>query len=308
MTSQEDLIELKVRQSIAKEVSEYREHLETQFKQLKWGLTILIGFVLIVFVWVYGNSYNEMNNSVTYLTSSIQNKINMLEKYAEQQASNRIVDYKVDAALEKRISIRINEISDAVINQNKKDIEKLVSNNISTFLNDQANLKLAEVLDLKVNELKSFDVNGLLLVLPVGTIIPSMLSPDKFAQLPEGTKWTLANGRSVPNTRYAELVGPTVPDLRGMFLRGLNEGRTDGKQDPDNNRKPGDEQDQMFKEHFHNFYSNVYDAGGGDNASWVAHDPGAFGYGHINPPPTKAAGGEETRPNNVAVYYYIKIN
>ncbi len=94
---------------------------------------------------------------------------------------------------------------------------------------------------------------------PVGTIVSSILPPDKFAKavgdvdLPEPS-WILADGRSINGaSTYSQLTGDVkIPDLRGMFLRGMNEGRADGNEDPDRNRIVGQLQMDSFKKHDHN--------------------------------------------------------
>ena len=71
--------------------------------------------------------------------------------------------------------------------------------------------------------------------LPIGTVAPSMLKPSLFAEAVgdvdrDTPAWVFADGRTIAATsRYSQKSGETVvPDLRGMFLRGLNEGRNDG--------------------------------------------------------------------------------
>jgi hypothetical protein len=99
-----------------------------------------------------------------------------------------------------------------------------------------------------------------------------------------------------------------LPDLRGMFLRGLNsfdigKVRDDGKEDPDGkDRSAASFQIDMLQEHNHKVSSKTADTGqkgrklpyrnGGLDGDWQ----------------TENYGGSETRPKNVAVYYYIKIN
>ena len=82
---------------------------------------------------------------------------------------------------------------------------------------------------------------------PVGTIISSMLSYKEF-QKAAGDLWKPADGRSVSaGSRYTKLTGKkTLPDLRGMFLRGLNQfdpvkgPRLDNYRDPEGKeRKAG---------------------------------------------------------------------
>src|ERR1700680_4444396 len=68
---------------------------------------------------------------------------------------------------------------------------------------------------------------------PVGSIIASMLTEAQFQRL-AGTGWILGDGRAVPRTAYSRITGrSSIPDLRGMFLRGQNENRNDGLQNPE---------------------------------------------------------------------------
>lgn len=158
----------------------------------------------------------------------------------------------------------------------------------------------------------------------VGTIISSLLQPAQYASEvgdPETfdstvSKWAFADGRDVAGSKYAEATGDTtLPDLRGMFLRGLNAGRADGLQDPDGvSRKPGDLQEDQFQGHGH-----LHELG----ANGADYSPGTFqgvfgtnsytGPARILDPRTIAKYGDakfgtETRPKNIAVNYYIRIN
>jgi len=89
----------------------------------------------------------------------------------------------------------------------------------------------------------------------------------------------------------------------GRFIRGIDRGET--KVDPVGERGPGSHQEDQFASHSHARPKGVYDAGGGPASSWVAHGR-YFGYGHSNPPATGEAGGNETRPENVALLYCEK--
>lgn len=163
---------------------------------------------------------------------------------------------------------------------------------------------------------------------PVGTVVSSVLPPDKFAIAIgeiEGDdlkrrKWILADGRDVTGTEYARKTGAKpVPDLRGMFLRGI---------DPGSSRNPGSIEKSATAlpvnkafvgttttggEHDHkggaaaSGVGDRYNAGGRDyvvvNVTTTAKD-GA----HSHLVKIDGGGDEETRPVNVAVYYFIKIN
>ncbi len=157
---------------------------------------------------------------------------------------------------------------------------------------------------------------------PVGTVEVSILSPSVFAQAvgdPQSfdssqSVWTLADGREVGGSHYATVTGgETVPDMRGMFLRGLNVARDDGLEDPAGERAAGDTQEDAFQGHGHE-HQRARDAGYTKTGTFL----GAYGLpeyqdGRILEPSDLAGYGSvrydvETRPKNIAVYYYIKIN
>lgn len=170
--------------------------------------------------------------------------------------------------------------------------------------------------------------------LPVGTVIASVLEPNVFLSSGRNKKWHLADGSAVPlDSDYKATIANTsvvdqdrLPDLRGVFLRGMNAGRADGKQDPEGTtRKPGD---------FQNFataaprvpFSGVTDTSGEHNHTHQApRDYGSGAGDHARAKPdgsnTTSSSGEhthavtvsnggdaETRPANVALYFYIKVD
>lgn len=134
--------------------------------------------------------------------------------------------------------------------------------------------------------------------LPIGTIIGTMTPIDTVNEI-----WVLADGRTA-TTEYFQATGnANVPDIRGLFLRGLNVGRSDGKEDPDpdfegNVRIAGSYQADSLKSHSH-----TEDLSTGDNVNIFGG--GSFGGNHIVN--TGATGGNETRPKNMAVFWYVKV-
>ena len=136
--------------------------------------------------------------------------------------------------------------------------------------------------------------------LPVGTVVASMLEKDQFEKA-AGKSWVLAAGQEVKDSKYAKLTGKTtVPDLRGMFLRGANQDRNDAMQNPEA-KALGDYQEDSFKAHFHGGITVPSGNDGGRSGRQDAL------YGK-NSDHTGEAGGAETRPRNVTVNYFIKIN
>lgn len=158
---------------------------------------------------------------------------------------------------------------------------------------------------------------------PVGTVVPSLLTESQF-QSELGTHWVLADGRNVTGTRFASLFGSnTLPDMRGVFLRGKDNGA--GK---DSERALGNYQTDAFQGHQHgqmfgsnaghNIPENTTASTGGTYQSSVGNASGYFsgnfnGYQVITSNIYAGSNGtprtdNETRPKNVTVNYFIKIN
>lgn len=167
----------------------------------------------------------------------------------------------------------------------------------------------------------------------LGTIVASVLEYDKFARIngdpavinPKTSKWIPADGRDIANSDLAGKTGLLkAPDLRGRFLRGLNTFYNNGQapfdpntadvDDPASNRKAGDYQNDELKSHAHGANGHINGSISGSNNT---HDV-AEGDRKWNSDPNlgdhnvaiaiQPTGGNETRPKNIAVYYYIKIN
>lgn len=130
---------------------------------------------------------------------------------------------------------------------------------------------------------------------------PGIIAPFAGNTIPPG--WLLCDGQSTANyPGLAAVVGPNVPDLRGEFIRGLDNGRG-----VDNGRALGSSQGDAFKAHTHTIrtywdghysYSKANQAGDGGSTDGVPAST-------MN---TSSAGGgaTETRPRNIALNYIIK--
>ena len=187
----------------------------------------------------------------------------------------------------------------------------------------------------KIEEAKK----GVLDPLPPGTIIASVLKPELFLTNGREQKWRLADASSIPpNCEYSNILQnmnndvsiastDRLPDLRGVFLRGLNAGRNDGKEDPDgDNRLAGTYQSAATGRpnepfigstdtsgvHQHDFNAaRDYTSGAGSHARAKpsGHTAQTEVAGEHQHQVTITDGGDnETRPANVSVYFYIKIN
>mgnify|MGYP001471603101 CR=1 FL=1 len=119
------------------------------------------------------------------------------------------------------------------------------------------------------------------------------------------TGWLKCNGAAVSRTTYATLfaaIGTTygsgdgastfnIPELRGEFVRGWDDSRG-----IDSGRTLGSFQLDEFKSHTHTFKGSTGSGGSGTSARDAVPETQDTG----------AAGGDETRPRNVALLYCIK--
>jgi microcystin-dependent protein len=155
---------------------------------------------------------------------------------------------------------------------------------------------------------------------PVGAVTPFAGNPNK---IPDG--WLLCDGTVYNRTAYPELFnvigyswGTTgtdlfrVPDLRGVFLRGVSSNSSDGFVDPDKSTRisrysggnignnVGSYQTDEFENHTHtNKTTFIVDGAAG------RYGGGSYGSFSQNPA-INNTGGNETRPQNAYVYYIIK--
>lgn len=164
---------------------------------------------------------------------------------------------------------------------------------------------------------------------PIGHIVSAMLTESQFRAI-HGAGWALADSRStvfgvsVSLTKYGIITGATsLPDLRGVVLRGKNNSRSDGNQNPAGERSLGDFENDQMQGHRHsmdiandagtllstrNYILGYTNPGGSITGPWLA--PANQG---IKDPTTDNTNGIprtglETRMKNVTVNYFIKIN
>lgn len=168
---------------------------------------------------------------------------------------------------------------------------------------------------------------------PIGTIISSFLNWEEFQKTTENNKqtknglwnsefsyWSPCDGREVQNSEFLKITNQShVPDARGLFLRGLNsfdKYELDAginvvlpdQKDPEDNRFRGKFQGDELKSHPHT--TSLYGStGGGNNFAVdgkISSTDNVLRFERSNT--VHPFGGAETRPKNIAIYYYIKIN
>ena len=143
---------------------------------------------------------------------------------------------------------------------------------------------------------------------PVGTIIASMLTPEAMEKFTK--KWILADGSGAPvDSRYFNTISKTVPNLCGVFLRGRN--RDNDPQaltygNPEGPLPPGTYRQDMMLRHNHRVYTGNMGKRGeirGDDGGRRENEEIYTEYF-----PKEANSVNETRPRNVTVNYFIKVN
>ncbi|MCY6868862.1 tail fiber protein [Escherichia coli] len=128
--------------------------------------------------------------------------------------------------------------------------------------------------------------------LPVGVPVP-------WPSVTPPTGWLKCNGAAFSAEEYPELakVYPTnkLPDLRGEFIRGWDDGRG-----IDSGRTLLSAQDGSIEAHGHDYNGAIYTSSG---PSWAnTTDAGHRAYSGF----TSSYGGSETRPRNIAFNFIVR--
>jgi hypothetical protein len=144
----------------------------------------------------------------------------------------------------------------------------------------------------------------------VGDVKTSMLTELQFQVEVDDPTWVLADGRDLdldPETidsQYKTVTGSAIiPDLRGVFLRGKNNGRSTATGNP-TDVPLGTHQSDHNKAHTHSYtaaFTNSQ-ADGGTAVVIVSTGTGSNTGGD------SSGGGAETRVRSVTINHFIKVN
>lgn len=154
---------------------------------------------------------------------------------------------------------------------------------------------------------KSFD-NSLF---QVGDLKQSLLDLTQF-QASHGACWTLLDGSSISGSEFSSRIATQLPDGRGLFFRAKQNGRTDGKGNPDGEYNIGAFQGKVSN----NTYQFQYEANQSNTSlisvpednSWSAYMTLAASGGDYARPFRARNRGGESRPDNLTVNVFVKIN
>lgn len=151
----------------------------------------------------------------------------------------------------------------------------------------------------------------------IGDVKYSVLPPKEFQSI-NGKNWRLLDGGSIEGTALSKLVAK-LPDARGVFIRCLNADRNPAQ---DETRAVGDfQKDAVGPVDFSGY---VYDNGGGTALRHAnTGTSGAFNAPdeHLAPLAqntsnthelkvrgSSTTSANETRPKNISLYAYVKVN
>jgi phage-related tail fiber protein len=195
-------------------------------------------------------------------------------------------------------------VADSVGDFNANQYLQIGSNNVNSYFYNKRSGKYLSMRndgELRYDGKRLLNVDDLSGMIPSGAVL-------YFAGQTAPSGWLKANGAAVSRSTYAALfaaIGTTygtgdgrstfnLPDLRGEFVRGWDDGRG-----VDNGRALGSAQADEFKAHTHGGVpQRAGDSDRGGSVSWFSID----GIGQ-----TESAGGNETRPRNIALLACIKI-
>lgn len=160
----------------------------------------------------------------------------------------------------------------------------------------------------------------------VGDVVHSVLTEAQFQAI-RGPNWVLCDGRDVSGSRLATLTGNNLlPDVRGQHLRGKNNGRSDGEENPSGDLNIGIQESDQMQSHFHNWnstnhlsqtdaYTTPINYLTGDSTNGGSGPPTATfqNQNYVDSPKTDPGvgavkKGTETRVKAVTVNMFIKIN
>jgi len=216
-------------------------------------------------------------------------------------------------------------ISSAAVNANFATLDTGLTNSVMRLSAQIAQLSSQiQVMQQKERADSLALATSTLQSMPKGSVIGLLTAPGADGYL-AGTNstWILAAGQGA----VAGVTGVTIPDLRGVFLRGVEmstnvSGSPTGyvMRDPDGVRTVGSLQTDLAKAHDHNI-ANWGLIGKSQGAVWSTYNDNAVsllqpGDGRVAtsgripesfPQAMPSFGGAETRPKNVAVYWYVKV-
>ena len=184
---------------ILNEIEAYRKHLESQLKQLKWAVSVLVAILIGSYIFVSGRTISD------------------LQKYAREQVDKWVINMEVDEALKKQLGIRINKIADSeeLNNEIKENVSQIVAQVVTDTTRDVVEKTIGEkinkTIEQEMSKINQIDLSKM--ILPAGIII-AWYPNASDAKVPEG--WAICDGsKGTPDLREKFIMGTGSPDEVG---------------------------------------------------------------------------------------------
>ena len=281
----------------------------------------------------------QINSGWTYEPSGVKSEVTAENLNAHVNNASLAV-----GAIKEQDSSLLSSDSDEMLQAQGSTLVRLTKANFTKNINS-TNI-VTDTLDANSITTDSLSVGGKPIngdsLTPVGSVLA-------YIALTAPVGWLVCDGQSlnaITNTQYEtlwNLIGLTfggtgkadfkVPDLRGEFIRGWSNGRTEGSPavDVDSGRVFGSKQNDLLKKHKHNSSNsdcqnyadyvhgvsngqrfNTFCDSNGVNWNGAAPLTGDGTHGdqtgtYAGAPTSVGVVGEETRPRNIALNYIIKF-
>ncbi|NAY93506.1 hypothetical protein GTQ34_16485 [Muricauda sp. JGD-17] len=253
------------------------------------------------------NTYGEKMSNISITAQYKSNNINLRPKINSVLVDTTEIQISGSLWEQAKKGGKLNEV--LTLNASRKDINP----QDSIFYPDQGRYVLAKPIRLTL-QFSSFSSTFIFPEIPmpkkaielkkgIGEIVASMMTKAQFYD-EYGDGWMLADGSPAPlDSPYRLHIGDSIPDLRGVFLRGKNHGQDSIKGNPEK-KDLGEFQEDAIKRHTHQtkVLRDVPKNSLTPNVSaypYRAHKDEKTGENED--------GAEETRPKNVTVNYFIRV-
>jgi len=153
-------------------------------------------------------------------------------------------------------------------------------------------------------------------VTPIGSVVSSLLTESQFQSVTT-TGWVLADGRGVSGSAYHLLTGSSsIPDLRGIYLRGKNNGRSESTGNYAGEKSLGEFEFDKISDHSHGANRTFLHHTGGNGGDVEVEGGSELLRQNGNSGSIDAMSGAgnstiktlEVAPRSVTVNFFIRIN
>ena len=272
-----------------------------------WGALAAVVSGLIAGTFFISGLNSEVSNLNTDKVPALKNRVDTLQNTVSNLG-------QVDANLNTTVAT----LQGTTIPELKSRLDKMEG----TVSNQDYEEKKRQLTAL-IEKMKALAKETALKAMPLGAIVCSSLEPKQFITEAMLGVWVPADGRIKPSG--SNYPGNNVPDLRGVFVRGWNEFssdkgiRNDEFKDPGPRDQDGYQQDSTKRPN-NPFITDDEPAINLDHSLAIQHPQGGtFAKGGAPPYHTvtikvpkhshrvNSGGDPETRPKNLALYYYVKV-